>query len=168
MGYNLLVNGVDWGYNPLILTWDIQVSLMLPCNLPGRYGNQRWTDLTGVEAPMGGWRTPMFQHMAGFFLGGEVSDYIVVYFGGLRWFKFQMLLMFTLTLANWSNVTSIFGWVAQPPPSGWFLNLQKPRGSMISVKIDKFMLRTYHKNKPFIWSNYSDLTRPGPPNGGEK
>ena len=69
MGYMLLVNGVDWGYNPLILTWDIQVSLMLPCNLPGRYGNQRWTDLTGVEAPMGGVENP------------HVSTYGWIFFG---------------------------------------------------------------------------------------
>ena len=32
MGYNLLINGVNWGYNPLsnllLTSWDIQVRIM--------------------------------------------------------------------------------------------------------------------------------------------
>ena len=75
MGYNLLINGVYWGYNPLtnhlLTSWDIQVVLsldragtqarqsMLHASLAPppqvRQRGRRIFQTTGFRHPTGGW-----------------------------------------------------------------------------------------------------------------
>ena len=61
MGYNLLINGVYWGYNLLtnllLTSWDIQVAFGLPIRIPKhpQYHGYTLAETNSKFAPENGW-----------------------------------------------------------------------------------------------------------------
>ena len=53
MGYNLLINGISWGYNPLsnllVTSWDIQVVRLHPKSPNSKWG-MRYASKEGQHA----------------------------------------------------------------------------------------------------------------------
>ena len=70
MGYNLLINGVYWGYNPftnhLLNCWDIQVEKAGLAKMPDqtvRLDDLQLPEMPGVEAFMTVWKRRLGEHI---------------------------------------------------------------------------------------------------------